>query len=167
MKHSLIILFNLIFVSSIISQNDTTTKFYYKDGSLASEGYLRNGKPDGYWKTYYQSGTLKSEGNRKYFQLDSLWIFYDKSGLINKEISYKNGIRNGNEVHYKKGAKYESIPYVKNIREGKMYRYYSDGKISYEANYVNNELFNKGYEFDTIGNIITIETYKSGVLSST
>ena len=162
-----IVLFNFLFVSSIISQNDTSTKFYYKDGSLSSEGYLRNGKPDGYWKTYYQSGNLKSEGNRKYFQLDSLWIFYDKSGVINKEISYKEGIRDGDEVHYKQGSKYESIPYKKNIKEGKTFRYFNDEKIAYEATFVNNDLFGKGYEFDTIGNIITIETFKNGVLSRT
>ena len=165
MKYYIFLIFNLIFVSSIISQNDTATKFYYKDGSLSSEGYLRNGKPDGYWKTYYQSGTLKSEGNRKYFQLDSLWIFYDKSGTINKEISYKEGIRHGNEIYYKQGVKFQSIPYKNNIKEGKTYKYFIDEKIAYEAVYINNELFGKGYEFDTIGNIITIETYKNGVLS--
>ncbi len=167
MKYYLFIFFNLIFVSSIISQNDSITKFYYKDGSLASKGFLRNGKPDGYWKTYYPGGTLKSEGNRKYFQLDSLWIFYDKSGVINKQISYKEGIRDGDEVHYKQGVKYESIPYKKNIKDGKTYRYFTDEKIAFEAVFVNNELFDKGYEFDTIGNIITIETYKNGVLSRT
>jgi antitoxin component YwqK of YwqJK toxin-antitoxin module len=167
MKHYLLLLFNLIFVSSIFSQNDAPTKFYYKDGSLSSVGYLRNGKPDGYWKTYYQNGSLKSEGNRKYFQLDSLWIFYEKSGEIKKVISYKEGLRNGDEIQYKQGVKYESIPYKKNIKEGKTYRYFPDGKISFEAVYVNNELFGKGYEFDTIGNIITIETYKNGILSRT
>jgi len=167
MKHYLFLVFNLIFVSSIISQNNTPTKFYYKDGTLSSEGYLRNGKPDGYWKTYYQTGTLKSEGNRKYFQLDSVWTFYNKQGLITKQISYKEGLRDGDEIHYKNGFKFETIPYKKNIKEGKTYRYFPDGKIAFEANYVNNELFGKGYEFDTIGNIITIETYKNGVLSRT
>ena len=162
-----LVLFNLIFVSSLISQNETPTKFYYKDGSLSSEGFLRNGKPDGYWKTYYQNGILKSEGNRKNFQLDSLWTFYNKLGKITKQISYKNGIREGYEIHYKKGARYESIPYKKNIKEGKTYKYYFDGKVSYEATYVNNELYDKGYEFDTLRNIINIETFKNGVLSRT
>jgi len=163
----LLIIFNLVFVSSIFSQNDSISKFYYKDGSLSSEGLLRNGKPDGYWKTYYPGGTLKSEGNRKYFQLDSIWTFYNKQAQITKQITYKEGIRDGEELHYKNGVKYESIPYKKNIKEGKTYRYFPDGKIAFEANYVNNELFGKGYEFDTIGNIITIETYKNGVLSRT
>jgi antitoxin component YwqK of YwqJK toxin-antitoxin module len=167
MKYLLIVFLNLIFASSIFSQNDSITKFYYKNGTLSSEGFLRNGKPDGYWKTYYQTGSLKSEGNRKFFQLDSVWIFYNKSGFINKEISYKEGIRDGNEVTYRKGVMYQTIPYVKNIREGKTFRYFIDGKVEYEANFVNNELFGKGYEFDTIGNIITIENYKNGVLSRT
>jgi len=161
------LLFNLIFVSSIISQNDSIKKFYYKDGTLSSEGSLRNGKPDGYWKTYFANGNLKSEGNRKFYQLDGKWVFYDKNGFITKEINYKEGIRNGNENIFKNGKLYQSIPFVKNIREGKTFKYFGDAKISFEANYINNEIFGKGYEFDETGNIITIESYKNGVLSRT
>ncbi|MEN8137227.1 MAG: hypothetical protein ABFR62_02235 [Bacteroidota bacterium] len=167
MKYSFLLLFNFLFVSSIFSQVDSITKFYYKDGTLSSEGYLRNGKPDGYWKTYYQNGKLKSEGNRNFYQLDGLWKFYDTKGFISQEINYKDGIREGEEKFYKQGVLFESVDFVKNIKEGKSYRYYPDGKINYEVNYVNNEIFGKGYEFDTIGNIITIESYSSGVLSRT
>ena len=53
-------------------------KFYYDDGSISSEGTMRNGKPDGYWKNYYSDSILKSEGNRKEYLLDSLWKFYDE-----------------------------------------------------------------------------------------
>ncbi|MCR4560771.1 MAG: hypothetical protein K5685_11895 [Bacteroidales bacterium] len=53
-------------------------KFYYPDGSISSEGTLKNGQPDGFWKTYYPDGVLKSAGRRTNFQLDSLWLFFDE-----------------------------------------------------------------------------------------
>ena len=104
MKYLFLLILNLIINVSINSQNDSITKVFYKDGSLASEGILHNGKPDGYWKTYYDNGNLKSEGNRKNYELDSLWIFYDKVGVINKTIYYKNGLKNGSEEFYKNGV---------------------------------------------------------------
>jgi antitoxin component YwqK of YwqJK toxin-antitoxin module len=64
------------------------TQYRYENGMLSSEGTLRDGKPDGYWKTYYPSGQLKTEGNRKNFLLDSTWNFYSEKGIIQKSISY-------------------------------------------------------------------------------
>ena len=32
---------------------DGYTYFYYPNGQISSEGLLRDGKPDGYWKTFY------------------------------------------------------------------------------------------------------------------
>ena len=51
---------------------DGPVKYYYPNGNVSSEGTLRNGKPDGYWKSYSESGRIKSEGNRVDFKLDSL-----------------------------------------------------------------------------------------------
>ncbi|MEI6749978.1 MAG: hypothetical protein WCM93_12530, partial [Bacteroidota bacterium] len=58
-----------------VNQNGVT-QFYHKNGKIASEGTMRDGKPNGYWKTFNADGILKSEGNRKKFELDSLWKFY-------------------------------------------------------------------------------------------
>jgi hypothetical protein len=50
---------NLLFFFSLlpyygISQKVTEgyNKLYYANGKLSSEGTIRDGKPDGYWKTY-------------------------------------------------------------------------------------------------------------------
>ena len=55
--------------AQIINKADSTQwvtkQFFYDNGKLASEGFLHNGKPDGYWKSYYETGIIKSEGNRK------------------------------------------------------------------------------------------------------
>lgn len=57
-----------------VNQNGVNV-FKHPNGNIASEGTMRDGKPDGYWKTYYENKILKSEGNRKNFELDSIWKF--------------------------------------------------------------------------------------------
>ncbi len=95
MKLSTLIL-SFCFISLIVfsqGEQDTSglTRFYYENGQVSSEGYMRDGEPDGYWKTYYENGTLKSEGNRKDFLLDSIWTFYNDSGKVAMQITYLEG----------------------------------------------------------------------------
>ena len=47
---------------------DGYTKLKYPNGSLSSEGTIKEGKPDGFWISYYVTGIKKSEGLRKYFE---------------------------------------------------------------------------------------------------
>lgn len=168
MKNILLLIILLHIGTNVFCQDtikQPITKFFYKDGSLSSEGTLIDGKPDGYWKTYYKNGKLKSEGNRVNYQLNNNWKFYNQEGDITKQIIYKNGIRNGNETHYNKGVLAELIPYVNNIKEGILYKYFKSGNVHYQKKYVNNQASGKAYEFDDKHNIITIETYKQGVLN--
>jgi uncharacterized protein len=72
-----IFLIMLVFIPALLTaqQNvqlqDGYQQFRYPNGNISSEGYIRNGKPDGYWKSYYVTGVLKSEGKRTSFLLDS------------------------------------------------------------------------------------------------
>src|SRR6185312_12461861 len=84
-------------------------KLYYPSGKLASEGTIRNGKPDGYWKSYYENGKLKSEGNRKEFKLDSLWKFYNAKGLMSESREYANDKKNGYRCTYEPSAKDSTV----------------------------------------------------------
>ena len=88
-----IILILSIFNSVVAFSQDTTkteifTVFKYENGKTSSEGYIKNGKPDGYWKTYYENGILKSEGNRKNYELDSIWKFYNEDKKLILIITY-------------------------------------------------------------------------------
>ena len=76
------------------------TEFKYENEVVSSQGYMKNGKPEGYWKTFYPNGTLKSEGNRLSHELDSLWIFYAEDGIISQSITYKEGKKNGGKKSY-------------------------------------------------------------------
>ena len=84
----------LIFAQENLNPNGYNI-FYYPNGVKSSEGYLVNGKPDGYWKSYNEKGTLISEGNRKNFLLDSVWVFYALSGEKSIEVCYLEGKKNG------------------------------------------------------------------------
>ncbi|MFH0865385.1 MAG: hypothetical protein V1904_04285 [Bacteroidota bacterium] len=94
MRKLLLLIFFLPFF--VFSQKDssllgTYTVFRYGNGKISSEGYMKDGKPDNYWKTYYENAMLKSEGNRKNFELDGIWKFYNDSGKVILEINYITG----------------------------------------------------------------------------
>ena len=76
--------------------------FKYPNGAVSSEGLIKNGKPEGYWRSYYVTGVKKSEGKRTSFLLDSLWLFYDQVGDTTEKISYLFGKKNGYYYRYKK-----------------------------------------------------------------
>ena len=92
------IVFFVFFMQNAFCQQDTArhyTKFYYSDSLVSSEGWMRGGKPDGYWISYYPNGIVQSKGNRKDFLLDSIWYFYDRKGGLKSELSYQEGMRHG------------------------------------------------------------------------
>jgi len=83
MRRIAVFLISLLFsvsLSAQIQEDKQFSTFNFPNGNKSSEGFLVNGKPDGYWKTYYENGNLKSEGNRKNFELDSIWKFYYPDG---------------------------------------------------------------------------------------
>ena len=90
------ILFILLILFNLAGFSQTEYKvFRYANDSIASEGTLRDGKPDGYWKTYYENGRLKSEGNRVNHLLEGLWIFYSEEGDTTLAVHYHNDMKNG------------------------------------------------------------------------
>ena len=97
MKQYITILLVVMAVNAMAQQQDSAvfTRFYYPDSSISAEGWMRQGKPDGYWKSYYPDGSLRSEGNRKDFLLDSVWVFYDNQSQINRWITYLEGRKHG------------------------------------------------------------------------
>ncbi len=68
--------------------------FKYPNGNISSEGTLKNGKPDGFWKSYFVTGVKKSEGKRRNFMLDSVWVFYMQTGDTLEKIDYLFGSLN-------------------------------------------------------------------------
>ncbi|MBE0646381.1 MAG: hypothetical protein IH596_01210 [Bacteroidales bacterium] len=166
--HYCLLLFILsVFVVPASGQDTIDSKglqqFFYQNGKLASEGTMRDGQPDGYWKSYYETGILKSEGNRNDFKLDSIWKFYNTDGKLVLEITYQDGKRNGQKTSW---LDRETIKeqYINDIKEGYTEYFHPDGWKKREVPYVKGLEQGIGKEFNEAGDIITITEYKKGFI---
>ena len=57
---SIVLLTQNSFAQDTVKVKNGFQKFYYKSEILSSEGMMRDGKPDGYWKSYYENGKITS-----------------------------------------------------------------------------------------------------------
>lgn len=173
----LVVLF-LIFSSEgiLFSQNEQNIRdgyqvFRYPNGTVSSEGYMKNGKPEGFWKSYYVTGVRKSEGKRTNFLLDSIWVFYDQTGDTLEKINYVLGKKNGYYYKYKKDPAEGLYIWSKELfagdkKEGTAYIYYPDGKIQQTIAYTNGRKEGLSKEYDKNGNVITLLEYNNDFLIS-
>ena len=166
------IIISLTIVTSVIAQGDINENgyntFYYPNGQISSEGYMKDGKPTGYWQTYYPTGVIKSEGNRRNFMLDSTWNFYDIQGRIVEKITYRFGKKTGFHYNYdykegknKDGFGYLSSKelYLNNKKEGTSYYYYPNGAIHFITRYESGKKEGLEKEFNRDSVIITLTEY--------
>ena len=145
--------------------------FRYPNGTISSEGMLRDGKPDGFWKSYYVTGIKKSEGKRSNFLLDSIWIFYDQAGDTTEKINYLLGKKNGWYLKYRKDPSAGVYVWSKELfagdkKEGIAYNYFPDGKIQQTIIYNGGRKEGLSKEYDKEGNIITLLEYNNDFLVS-
>ncbi|MDR2557075.1 MAG: hypothetical protein LBC49_05100 [Bacteroidales bacterium] len=148
-----------------------TTRFYYPNGAVSSEGILLNGEPDGVWTTYGKDGTLVSRATWTNGVLNGISTFY-KNGVPTSEISYKDGQKNGLSIYYNDGERVEE-PYIDGLKQG-VCRIYQNGVLVKETPYAR-DLENgleKNYSADTSlraqaqrGYPITLTTYRRGLVT--
>jgi antitoxin component YwqK of YwqJK toxin-antitoxin module len=167
----------LISIFCIVSAQENSTLqdglqvFKYPNGTVSSQGYIKNGKPEGFWTSYYVTGVKKSEGRRRNFMLDSIWIFYDQTGDTTEKINYLYGKKNGWYYKYRKDASVGVYVFSKELfagdkKEGISYIYYPDGKVQQTIVYNNGKKEGLSKEFDKEGNILTLLEYNNDFLIS-
>ena len=139
--------------------------YYYETGTKSSEGYLRDGKPDGYWKSFYRNGNLKAEGNREMYLLEGPWIFYNEDGEKTVEISYEQGQKNGLQKTFREGVVVKEENYVNEKLQGFTSLYFMSGALMEEIPFVDGKEKGEGYGYEEDGRITTLYTYKAGVLT--
>jgi antitoxin component YwqK of YwqJK toxin-antitoxin module len=176
MKRILILLFFCLICKIISAQENETLKdgyqaFKYPNGTISSEGLIKNGKPEGLWKSYYVTGVKKSEGKRTNFLLDSIWLFYDQAGDTTEKISFLYGKKNGWYYKYKKDPSLGVYTWSKELfaadrKEGTAFLYFPDGKIQQTFTYNNGKKDGLSKEYDKEGNIITLFEYSNDFLVS-
>ncbi len=145
--------------------------FKYPNGSVSSEGFMKNGKPDGFWKNYYITGVKRSEGRYTSFMLDSIWLFYDQVGDTTDKINYLFGKKNGYYYTYKKDPSrglyiWSRELYAGDKKEGTAYIYFPDGQIKQTYKYNTGKKEGLSKEYDKDGNLITLYEYNNDFLIS-
>lgn len=144
---------------------DGFTIFYHPNGQKSSEGIIKDGKPESYWKTFSEEGILLSEGNRKNHLLDSTWKFYDERGVLKMEIRYREGKKNGIRTTYRENEKLEEN-FINDLKQGITTYYYPEGQIKKTLNYINGLEEGIAKEYAEDGRIIQLITYKKGFISN-
>jgi antitoxin component YwqK of YwqJK toxin-antitoxin module len=173
----IIFLMVLLFICKIsFSQENEALKdgyqvFKYPNGAISSEGLIKNGKPEGFWKSFYVTGIKKSEGKRTNFFLDSIWVFYDQAGDTTEKINWLYGKKNGWYYKYKKDPAKGVYVCSKELfaadkKEGLAYIYFADGKIQQTITYNAGKKEGLSKEYDKDGNIITLLEYNNDFLVS-
>lgn len=166
MKKIYCILICFVFASSLFAQHLDSlvyTRFYYPDSMLSSEGWMRNGKPDAYWKSYYPNGNIRSEGIRKNYSLDSIWTFYDVQGNLQMTISYSEGRKHGFRRIYTEDEMVE-VDFVNDTIQGFENHYNKQGHLLQRIPYEKGLAEGLAKEFDTLGNVIAVAEYKKGYI---
>jgi uncharacterized protein len=143
-------------------------QFFYPNNQVSSEGLMKDGKPDGYWKTYYVTGVIKSEGKRTNFLLDSIWNFYNQAGELTEQISYKLGEKSGYSNKYiydnpqnpGQPTLISKELYVNGKKEGASYYYHPTGELKLIVYYSDGKKQGLSREFSKDSTLITVVQYK-------
>ena len=151
----------LLFLGLCLFAQTEYQQFTYPNGQVASEGILRDGKPDGLWKTYYENGQLKSVGKRTEFLLDSIWVFFKENGDTSLIVNYKNDLKNGPRFTYSE-TEVMMEPFVNDIRLGEGRRYDRKGHLLQTVAFKNGLEEGISPVFDTTGLLREIVNYRKG-----
>jgi antitoxin component YwqK of YwqJK toxin-antitoxin module len=176
MKQIIVFISFLLICNYVSSQENSPASdgyqiFKYPNGTISSEGLIKNGKPDGFWKSYYVTGVKKSEGKRTNFLLDSIWVFFDQAGDTTKKINYLFGKKNGYYYEYRKDPSKGVYVYSKELfagdkKEGTAFVYFPDGKIQQTFAWNGGKKEGLSKEYDKEGNLITLFEYHNDFLAS-
>ena len=176
MKRLSFVPFFLIVYTVTFSQTDENLSdgyhiLKYPNGAISSEGTIKNGKPDGFWKSYFVTGIKKSEGKRTNYLLDSIWTFFDQTGDTLEKINYLFGKKNGYYYKYKKDPAEGLYIWSKELfagdkKEGIAHFYYPDRKIKQTIPYNEGKKEGLSREYDHDGTVMTLMEYNNDFLVS-
>lgn len=139
--------------------------FYFDNGKIASEGYFKNGLPDGIWRSYYSSGQLKSIGKKELGKSDSLWKFFTEDGRLNWTYQYANDKKNGCATKYDSLGNVEiETYYVDDVKQGEEQWFFPDGKVKKQLTFEDGKEEGPALEFNEEGIVVVEEEYQNGYL---
>jgi antitoxin component YwqK of YwqJK toxin-antitoxin module len=106
---------------------------YYKDGTLASEGWMRFNVKTDYWIFYHPNGKKAEQGYFAYGKKENYWFFYDEHRIRTKEGHFKNNEQVGWWLFYdKKGRINHKCQLTSGVKDGYCLKYKDSKLISAE-----------------------------------
>ncbi len=109
--------------------------FYYEDGKIEQRGKYNKDKPSGLWTWYYSNGNKWREENLIKGVEEGSLTEYNKDGAVILKGEYVDGEREG-VWNYDNGDDKEEGSYQGGLQNGIWKGWFSNGKLSYEINYV-------------------------------
>lgn len=109
----------LLFTTFCFSQsNKAYSKTYYESQVLKSEGWIENGKKNGYWYFYFENENIDSKGDYVNDLKNGYWFYYGTDGKLLKEGHYVNNQKTAWWILYVGDHTTIKIQYENNMREG-------------------------------------------------
>ena len=122
--------------------NKLYTGYYhwqYASGSIAEEGYMKNGQACGVIRLYNEEGKILVEAEYLDGKKNGLTTTYYPSGHIKAEFYLKNELREGRmRIWYEGGVKKFEAYYRNDMLNGKQIKYFPDGRVNVECEYKDN-----------------------------
>lgn len=124
-----------------VSDGNGTYISYYENGSVFTEGNIKDGLKDGVWKTYYENGEISQTSMYVRSELNGLQQTWYPSGNINVEGEMQNNKRVGEWNWYFESGNPESNVYFVNDKKEGTQKFWNDyRKLLKEEIYENGEL---------------------------
>ncbi len=123
------------------NENDNTAEVVYltKKGKVVSEGKMEGKNRIGEWVYYHEKS--KNVMTREFYldgKLEGLKTTYYINQKITEELTYKNGIKEGENNYYSPdGVLLKRLLYNNDQLEGEAFYYDSNGNVIIEGNYKN------------------------------
>jgi len=102
-------------------------KFYYRDGSLKSEGNYKDDLKVASWRYYFEDGSVEQEGVYNAGAASGEWNWYFINGETRRTEEFYNGLEDGMSIEYNdSGAVIAQGEYVEGFKEGEWFTNVND-----------------------------------------
>lgn len=156
-----------------VEKHETQDSVYFETYSITPKGKIEAGKyakgegqdlRNCHLERYWPNGKLRSRGILKQSWNEGLWEYFDEEGMIYSEITYANGVIDGDVKRYYANGLARTYSYVKNKREGESFLFDTTGRIFEVASWHNDSLHGIQLEFNETGVQKRKAIYEHGVL---
>lgn len=137
---------------------------YNLNGQTTEEGDILNEKRHGTWISYFPSGKIKTIISYLHGVKQGPEIRFENSGYVVSKTTFVRNQMDGEFRAYSRGIVIERKFYKGGELNGVVQKYYPDGSIQEESNYVKGVIDGEARWYDQQGNVTIRYVYENGEL---